>query len=244
MPLEGVLQILKDGKSKTDNVLANKGQGYNDKIFIATKEMFEDYEKIKKDSITDAFLGFFSLLTSYCIVAKDNNEIWGPKRSLNIMPRTDFLTMYKTFAEPALKDEYEGCSTTLLDIISTISSDDNIGGNEFKWRPGDLRNPTNENWDGKADNIARGRLSVKQFLDTLQGVDGKKQLDLVKLMDLLTRHGQIGGLEGRMESVVGNSDKPAPVFEFRDLTPIKGNEVAAKMGEYEDKCIEMHQKAN
>lgn len=62
-------------------------------------------------------------------------------------------------------------------------------------------------------------------------------------MDLSTRHGQIGGLNDRMESVVDDPSSPAPIFEFRDLEATTGGEVAKRMGEYEDKAIEMHKKA-
>ncbi|KAL8910952.1 MAG: hypothetical protein Q9171_003819 [Xanthocarpia ochracea] len=247
MPLEGLLQVLKDGKDKKDNVLANKGQSYNDKIVIPTKDSFKDFGKIKEDDITDEFLGFFSLLTTYCVVAKDNDERNGPKRSLNIMPRTDFLGMYKKFIEEKLRAEISECGNSLYTIVSTVSgvADDKLKDYEFKWKPDDLRKKDDQDWDGKEDMVKKGRLRVDKFLDTLQMNDkvAQKQLDLLKLMDLLTRHGQIGGLNDRMESVVEHPTLPAPIFEFRDLEAISGGEVAKRMGEYEDKAIEMHKKA-
>jgi len=247
MPLEGLLQVLKDGKHKTDNVLANKGASYNDKIVIATKDSFKDFGKIKPDDITDEFLGFFSLLTTYCIVANDNFEGYGPKRSLNIMPRTDFLAMYKKFIEEKLRAEISECGNSLYTIVSTVSgvSNNKLKDYEFKWKPDDLRNKVDQDWDGKDDMIKKGRLRVDKFLDTLQMNDkvAKKQLDLLKLMDLSTRHGQIGGLNDRMESVVNHPSSPAPIFEFRDLEAINGGEVVKRMEEYEDKAIEMHKKA-
>jgi len=247
MPLEGLLQVLKDGKHKTDNVLANKGASYNDKIVIATKDSFKDFGKIKPDDITDEFLGFFSLLTTYCIVANDNFEGYGPKRSLNIMPRTHFLAMYKKFIEEKLRAEISECGNSLYTIVSTVSgvSNNKLKDYEFKWKPDDLRNKVDQDWDGKDDMIKKGRLRVDKFLDTLQMNDkvAKKQLDLLKLMDLSTRHGQIGGLNDRMESVVNHPSSPAPIFEFRDLEAINGGEVVKRMEEYEDKAIEMHKKA-
>lgn len=247
MPLEGLLQVLKDGKDKTDNVLANKGASYNHKIVIATKDSFKDFGKIKPNDITEEFLGFFSLLTTYCIVANHNDERYGPKRSLNIMPRTDFLGMYKKFIEEKLRAEISECGTSLYTIVSTVSgvSNNKLKDYKFKWKPDNLRHKVDQNWDGKDDMIKKGRLRVDKFLDTLQMNDkvAKKQLDLLKLMDLSTRHGQIGGLNDRMESVVDHPSSPAPIFEFRDLEATNGGEIAKRMGEYEDKAIEMHKKA-
>ena len=163
------------------------------------------------------------------------------------MPRTDFLGMYKNFIEEKLRAEISECGNSLYTIVSTVSgvSDDKLKGYEFKWKPDDLRNKVDQDWDGKDDMIKKGRLGVNKFLDTLQMNDkvAKKQLDLLKLMDLSTRHGQIGGLNDRMESVVNHPSSPAPIFEFRDLEAITGGELAKRMGEYEDKAIEMHKKA-
>ncbi len=163
------------------------------------------------------------------------------------MPRTDFLSMYKKFIEEKLRAEITECGNSLYTIVSTVSgvSNDKLKDYEFKWKPDDLRNKVDQDWDGKDDMIKKGRLGVKNFLDTLQMNDkvAKHQLDLLKLMDLSTRHGQIGGLNDRMESVVDHPSSPAPIFEFRDLDAIKGGEVAKRMGEYEDKAIEMHKKA-
>ena len=214
LPLGGLLQVLKDAKDRKDNVLANKGAPYNSKIVIATEESFKDFGKIKPNDITDEFLGFFSLLTTYCIVANDNDERYGPKRSLNIMPRTDFLGMYKKFIDEKLRAEISECGNSLYTIVSTVSgvSKDKSKDYEFKWKPDDLRNKVDQDWDGKHDMIKKGRLGVNKFLDTLQMNDKvkKKQLDLLELMDLSTRHGQIGGLNDSMESVVDHPSSPAP----------------------------------
>ena len=248
MPLEGLLQVLKDGKDKKDNVLANKGADYNNKIVIPTKDSFKIFGKIKPDDITDEFLGFFALLTTYCTVAKDNDENFGPKRSLNIMPRTDFLAMYKRFIEEKLRAEISECGNSLYTIVATVSNVpiNQLKDYEFKWKPDDLRNKVDQDWDGKDDMIKKGRLRVDKFLDTLQMNDkvAKKQLDLLKLMDLSTRHGQIGGLNDRFESVVDHPDHAAPIFEFRDLEQISGKDVPDRMGKYEDKAIELHKLAN
>lgn len=99
MPLEGLLEILSDTKAKKDNPLVSKETRYSDKIIILKKDDFKSFDKIKSEDITDEFLGYFSLLTSYCVVAKYNDLKEGPKRSLPIMPRTDFVAQYMQFVE-------------------------------------------------------------------------------------------------------------------------------------------------
>ena len=247
MPLDAVLQVLKDGKNHQDNVLANKDRFYNERIVIATRESFKPFGKIKITDLTDEFFGFFSLLTTYCVLANDNDAAKGPKHSLNIMPRTDFLAMYKKFIEEKLKAEISECGNSLYDIVSSVSGvpAEGLKTFEFKWKPGDLRKDLDQDWDGKDDMIKKGRLNVKKFLDTLQMNDkvAGTQLDLLKLMDLSTRHGQIGGLNDRMESIVDHPTFPAPIFEFRELAGTNGGEVAKRMGEFEDKAIDLHKKA-
>jgi hypothetical protein len=67
------------------------------------------------------------------------------------------------------------------------------------------------------------------------------QMDLSKLMDKTMRHGQIGSLGSKMETILGTS-KLAPIFEFRELAPVLGTSLGATMGSYEDKVIEYHKR--
>ena len=41
------------------------------------------------------------------------------------------------------------------------------------------------------------------------------------LMDRMVRHSQIGGLGDQMEGVYGALQKPAPIFECRDLAVVE-----------------------
>lgn len=134
MPLEAVLRILNDAKHKIDNPLASDGWLYKDRIKILTKNDFTTFSKIKANDITDEFLGYFSLLTAYCILAESSDPKEGPKRLLPIMPRTDFVTQYTKFIEPKLKDQLSDKKTSLYDIIEKASgADSTLARKTFKW---------------------------------------------------------------------------------------------------------------
>ncbi|KAF2177168.1 hypothetical protein K469DRAFT_810131 [Zopfia rhizophila CBS 207.26] len=197
MPLEAILEILSDTKSKTPNPLASKGALDAPRIKILTKDDFKSFSKIKANDITDEFLGYFSLLTSYCVLAEFGNPNEGPKRLIPIMPRTDFVAQYTKFIEPKLKDQLSDGKTSLYDIIEKVSG----AGSTL----------------GKAEDLQTGTLEVEKFLNYLQGYDKatKKtltQMDLVKLMDQTKRHGQIGSLGSKMETILGTSEL-VPIFE-------------------------------
>ncbi|KAF2431039.1 hypothetical protein EJ08DRAFT_696718 [Tothia fuscella] len=247
MPLEAVLQILSDTKNKKQNPLASDGALDANKIKILTKNNFKSFKKIKQADITDEFLGFFSLLSSYCVLAHASNPKEGPKRLIPVMPRTDFLAQYSTFIEPKLKEQLSDKKTTLYDIIEKASgSSGKLAQDQFKWKS-QTPNPINEDWAGKKDDLEKGNLQVEKFLDYLQGYDKKNkkavpQMDLVKLMDRALRHGQVGGFDGRMEPILGTS-KLVPIFEFRELKGVLGAELGAAMGSYEDKVIDYHKQS-
>jgi hypothetical protein len=246
MPLGAVQEILSDTKSKTHNPLASMGALYGSKIKILTKNDFKSFSKIKANDITDEFLGYFSLLTSYCILADFGDPKEGPKRLLPIMPRTDFVAQYTQFIEPKLKNQLSDKKISLYDIVEKVSgAGPKLAKQTFKWKPGTVTK-INDNWIGKAEDLKTGTLEVEKFLNYVQGYDKatKKtltQMDLVKLMDKTMRHGQIGSFGSKMETVLGTS-KPAPIFEFRELTPVLGTALGDTMGSYEDKVIEYHKR--
>ena len=246
MPLESLLEILRDTKDKKDNPLASKLTRNSEKITILKKDDFKPFGKIKSEDITDDFLGYFSLLTSYCVLAKANDPREGPKRSLPIMPRTDFVAQYIQFVEQKLEAQFCDGKTSLYDIVQQVSGrDGNLAGERFSWTPGSRRE-IDEKWNGMEDDLKTGTLQVEKFLNYIQGYDKKvgeqlNQMDLIKLMDRSMRHSQIGNLNDRMETVLG-SDKPAPIFEFRELTQAIGDGLANTMESYENKVIEYHSK--
>lgn len=245
MPLEAVLEILSNTKSKTPNPLASKGALDATRIKILTKDDFKSFSEIKENDVTDEFLGYFSLLTSYCVLAEFGNPNEGPKHLVPIMPRTDFVVQYTQFIEPKLKDQLSDGQTSLYDIIEKVSgAGSTLGKKTFNWKRDVITNVINEDWIGKAEDIKSGTLEVEKFLNYLQGYDKatKKtliQMDLVKLMDETKRHGQIGSLGSTMETILGTSE-PVPIFEFRELEPVLGDDLEKSMGIYEDKVVHYH----
>ncbi|KAI9712003.1 MAG: hypothetical protein M1820_001711 [Bogoriella megaspora] len=232
MPLQAVLEILSDTKNNKHNPLASKGALYGPKIQILTKDDFKSFKKIKAKDIDPEFLGFFSLLTTYCVLAEASDPKEGPKRIAPVMPRTDFVAQYRKFIEPKLKDQ-----------LSPKYPCSKLAKEKFKWTP-EVRTPIDKDWIGKAEDLKTGTLEVEKFLDYLQGYDKatKKtltQMDLVSLMDKTMRHGQIGNLGNKMEKVVGGSES-VPVFEFRELDTVLGSNLETAMGSYEEKVIEYH----
>lgn len=213
-------------KERKENPLASMLTRHSDKIVILKRDDFRTFDKIKSEDITNEFLGYFSLLASYCVVAKYNDPREGPKRSLPVMPRTDFVAQYTQFVEKKLANQFSDGKTSLYDIIQKVSGVDiKLAGEKFIRTPGIKRN-INEKWKGMDDDLTHGTLGVEKFLNYVQGYDKKTkerldQMDLVKLMDTSTRHGQIGNLNNRMETVLG-TNKHAPIFEFRELAQAIG----------------------
>lgn len=193
MPLQAVLAILSDSANKNTarNPLASSGTINAQGFKILTKEDFKPFSKIKQEDINDEFLGFFSLLTSFCVLAHTSNKAEGVKRILNIMPRTDFLTQYKTFVEAKVSAQLGKnrilTDTSLYDIIEKVSkSKSTLATNKFQWN-NEVTTVIADDWLDKNKDLQEGTLEVQKFLNYLQGYDKKTkqelpQKDLVKLM--------------------------------------------------------------
>ncbi|KAH6638135.1 hypothetical protein C7974DRAFT_423057 [Boeremia exigua] len=245
MPLGAVLKILADAKAKNTvkNPLASSGALDAARIKILTKADFASFKKISPSDIDDEFLGFFSLLTSYCVLAKFTDPKKGPKHLLPVMPRTDFVAQYTKFIEKKLTKQFLDKTTSLLDVVVKVSGNAQLAKEAFKWNTGAIATIP-ENWAGKANNIKTGKLEIDDFINHIQGFDKttKKTLpkmDLLKLMDKTMRHGQIGSLNNKMELVL-DSTKEAPIFEFRELDYVHGAKLGTTLGTYEDKVIAYH----
>jgi hypothetical protein len=170
MALAAVLQILTDTtKNGNGNPLASSGTLDRARFKILTKENFASFQKIKESDITEGFLGYFSLLAAYCVLANAGNPREGPKRLVSIMPRTVFSAQYNKFIESKLKKQLR--EKSLYDIVKTISgSGDGLATEVFKWST-DTRTEIEDDWNGKADDLNSGNLQVGKFLNYLQGWD-------------------------------------------------------------------------
>jgi len=253
MPLGAILKILGDTKAedpantdplKKTNPLAG-GSEHRAKLKILTKKDFKPFSKIKSKDINDDFLGFFSLLTSYCVLADLTTPKDGPKHLLAIMPRTDFVTQYTNFAKPILESQLAKGKVSLYDIVEKVSgSDSTLGQGKFKWKAGTITEIIPEDWAGKPADLQAGTLEVKKFLNYIEGYDKETkqdlpQMDLLKLMDKTMRHGQIGGLGNKMETRMGTSEL-VPIFEFRNLKPPQAPDLGFTMGQYENTVFNYH----
>ena len=217
MPLGAVLKILSDAKAKNTarNPLASSGALDAARIKILTKKDFASFTKISLSDIDEEFLGFFSLLTSYCVLAKFTDPKKGPKHLLPVMPRTDFSAQYNKFIEPKLKKQFLDKKTSLLDAIVKVSGNAQLAREAFRWNAG-TTTKIPDDWADKANNLATGKLEIEDFINHIQGFDEKTKkslpkMDLLKLMDRAMRHGQIGSLNNKMEPIL-DSIKEAPIF--------------------------------
>ena len=88
------------------------------------------------------------------------------------MARTNFLTMYDTFARHQLREQL-GSGRSLYDTVRELARAETVGTIDivpvkFRWKPEDLRKPIDVDWPGKAEDMRTGELTVMKFLDTHQ----------------------------------------------------------------------------
>jgi hypothetical protein len=252
MPLEAILRILIAASNKNPepkDPLVCSFHRNHERFKILNKDSFKMFPKIKTKDINDEFLGFFSLLASYSVLARLSVAIEGPKRILPIMPRTNLVAQYTTFVESKLKEQLKDGKTTLYDIIQTATaSDATLAKDKFNWigrKGGAVVRPISDTWRDKDADIDAGTLEVQKFLDYIQGWDRvakkplSKKLDLLELMDKTVGNDQIGKLGAKMEPLYQGT-KEVPIFEFRDLDAIQLNNIGTTVEAYENRIIAYH----
>ncbi|KAF2674250.1 hypothetical protein BT63DRAFT_449243 [Microthyrium microscopicum] len=246
LPLEAIQAIFQKANSKqSSNLLSknspNKGMAYVTKDFFQAKP-----GGISPDTVTNDVLGFFSLLLSYAKVAgriKDF-EITSPKQALNIMPRSDFSTLYQQVKSSLLsKDLYSivgilACYTYDIDTQSV-----NI---DAAYCSGDLSSPqSNQQFDkiifysSEPPNPNRNTLefTIKDWLDSI--VDDAVATDLLTTFDATYYDNSIGFLANAIENVIGTA-RAVPLFEFRYLPGIKTTEFSTTVDEVEKELVGYH----
>lgn len=227
-------------KNTARNPLASSGALDAARIKILIKKGFASFTKIIPSDIDDEFLGFFSLLTSYCILAKSTDPRKGPKHLLPIMPRADLSAQYNKFIEPKLRKQFLDKRIPLIDVVVKVSGNAQLASEAFTWNVGTITK-ISDDWLGKENNLATGKLETEGFINNIQGFDRKSKKvrpkkDLLKLMDKAIRHGQIGSPNDKTEPVL-DSSKEAAIFEFHELDPVFGPNLGAALGAYEEKAI-------
>ena len=169
----------------------------------------------------NSMLGFLILVQSYVQVAtpvasSGDNDL---KLKAPIMPRTDFRTMLRLVTDlmtPASATAFATSSPQALPMLILVMSKLNA---ELKTK----------NWFWNRANGTELRLSVLQWLQDLCAEPGKDQ---VAINDKSARNGQIGGLENRVERMIGTEGKEnaplCPILEFRNLGSLKWTQVASQ----------------
>lgn len=118
---------------------------YSNMVLITKYDLGDVYEGT--EDITSDMLGFYSLLMSYVKIAAtmtDADRPNGPKQKLNIMPRTDWKTMYNMYAKEDDNTRKTKCrpkkknkDQPLLDIVRDLAKKKQIPGDidtaTFKW---------------------------------------------------------------------------------------------------------------
>ncbi|KAL8755599.1 MAG: hypothetical protein Q9199_003536, partial [Rusavskia elegans] len=101
VPLEAVYHLLADIKGNVPNRSPILSDVKRDAIHIVRREDFAE-ACLDKFNPSDDLLGFFALVISYTKATRRIQAKDGPKHSLSIMPRTNFVAMYKL-----IKDKLE-----------------------------------------------------------------------------------------------------------------------------------------
>ena len=90
MPLEGIQELISTvvgGQPPTSPLLNANGH------VLVTKDFFKQIQ-VKPENLKDDVLGFFSLVISYIKADWDFGTSGSPKQLVNVMPRTDFTTIF------------------------------------------------------------------------------------------------------------------------------------------------------
>ena len=258
MPLEGIQQLFHDYKVNADDlsecdqtafkawtdrkVLQSDVNSKKDNIHevrVGDFKVFTDKSPSLKLKLTDSVLGFFSLVVSFAKAAHQANPGDSPKQSLPIMPRTDFVTLYK---ESGVQDLIENddafgflrqtSKAELYDVVTELAKvKNNQDGNEDAsyadtWK--NLKFGMNREFPTSRD------ISVNLWINSLQGVPtqdpywGGKTPTPVDLLTTFDKgiDSQIGGLGSKLEPLLkgdGSVGRKVPIFELRDLGAITGD---------------------
>ncbi|CAI6330597.1 unnamed protein product [Periconia digitata] len=269
MPLEALYSLMKenveDPPDADRNVLdgyipVSRGQNTN----LVTKDYFQSLGlKVDLENINDAVLGFATLVLSYAKAANKpinpndpNTQEMSPKSWLPFMPRTEFYTIYK-----AVKSFFP-VENELFDIFNTLACyKTTFKNNKFEvsidetYCKGTVQEPELGTKFGGLQYKYIGKfgkqgvpkeLKIKEWIENLHkgSPSPADSPDSSYVSDMLTNFDKnydesIGGLGKRVERMY-KLTRTAPLFEFRDLTPIKTKDFEKFMREVDESIQKLH----
>ncbi|KAL9599611.1 MAG: hypothetical protein Q9179_003502 [Wetmoreana sp. 5 TL-2023] len=240
MPLAAVYQLFvvvkKYGRSSSDIFADVK----KDAIHVVSKEDFTELrlDAIKSQGITDDLQGFLSVVISYAKATRRMKPEDGPKHSLSIMPRADFVAMYK-FVKDKIEPQYQdGCYDlyTIIKELARIKGDlsnerdnmydgDQLDQQSFKWKPLQKESTFGSDFDGD------------------EGVDPvtPPPPPATPLPPPPPSYVPGYGAERKWNIYLGTS-REAPISEFKDLMAVFRDDLQAQLGELEDALVKLHKK--
>ena len=157
-------------------------------------------------------LGLLSLIASYTHAGtkQSGGGLEGVKKWIPVMPRTNFVGMFKLLDQEIQTYLLQGNNWyELVEQVNKAAKINNPQQATFIW--GENNKLTYNEW---IENIPLGQ-------------------DLMSTYDKTYRLGQIGGLGENTEHLINNNNEEAPIFEFRDTGSIYTKDIPTKMIEIE-----------
>ncbi|KAJ5168163.1 uncharacterized protein N7482_003757 [Penicillium canariense] len=253
MPLEAVYYLMKlqqaalDKNTASTNVLTGSPVRFADDFVLVTKQYFTSKPNgIDPNTITDDVLAFCSLVLTYAKNAKYKmSGDQSPKFFTSFMPRNDFTTLYNV-VQDKLKGDLWDLVNTLACYKRKVTKENKIVTKsglvlDKEFCSGTLAKPvpgsklSGLQYENANANVEAGKtMSIKSWVENMKTNDLLRQFD--QYID-----GSLGGLGTRMETMY-NSDRKAPLFEFRDIPDKKTSEIEQYMADVDKEIQTLHDK--
>ncbi|KAI3327059.1 hypothetical protein HD806DRAFT_531649 [Xylariaceae sp. AK1471] len=234
MPLEALYSLMKEQLADINPPERNVLDGYETRragksgannLVVVTQDYFQSNENgIDKSKVSDDVLGFCSLVLSYAKGAEyPLKEGQSPKQLLTFMPRTEFNTIFQQ-----VKSKIPGDLFALFNSLACYKTEGGQTKVDNDYCSGSVTTPVpTEKFSKLTFMNSAASVSIKTWIQGIGSGTGAK--DALSVFDK-SIDGSIGGLGTTTEKLF-NSQRSAPLFEFRDLyTPS-----TAEMEQYMDK---------
>ncbi|KAK2764531.1 hypothetical protein FQN54_009226 [Arachnomyces sp. PD_36] len=230
LPLEGINHLMAKMTTRGNSPII--GAKSRSAVWVEPAFFENNPGGLSMDDVSEDARGFLALVLSYAKATSGDRTNRSPKFTTSIMPRTDFAVMYNLVKGEGLDVE------SLWDVVNELACyrNEEDGFTSIDTRfcvDSNIKPVPNGEFENLAFRSSAGTLSIKEWVDHIQqGVDKLKDFD---------RHfdGQIGGLNGVTELVLGSSFE-APIFEFRDLSSSTAQDFGARVGDAEKEIVNYH----